>query len=59
MVDEFEKLRDILKNNRMSLQHEVHGYPRGWNAALEFVEDMIQKRPQKAEIENNRKMITE
>lgn len=40
---ELELLLELLKANRMAKKHEDWGYPRGWNAAFEFIEQQIEK----------------
>lgn len=42
-MTELERLEQTLKANHMAKKHEDWGYPRGWNAALEFVETEIGK----------------
>lgn len=42
-MTELERLEQTLKSNHMQKQHEDWGYPRGWNAALEFIETEIGK----------------
>ena len=42
-MTELERLEQTLKSNHLQKQHEDWEYPRGWNAALEFVETEIGK----------------
>ena len=42
-MTDLERLEMLAKSNHMQKQHEDWGYPRGWNAALEFIESEIGK----------------
>ena len=42
-MTDLERLEMLSKSNHMQKQHEDWGYPRGWNAALEFIEAEIGK----------------
>lgn len=42
-MSDIQRLLEKVKANHMAKEHEDYGYPRGWNAHAEFVENEIAK----------------
>ena len=42
-MNNFEKLKELLKQSRISTRREEYAFPRGWNGALDHVEAMMKK----------------